>query len=121
QIRTRGLEIPIVVVSGHADFDYVRQALRHGATDYLLKPVDRMELGRALTQCGLLTPTHPVASGPAVTNIAIARAITYIDRNIDGDLSLGTVADAVALSRQYLSSLFHQQIGSTFVEYVTAR
>lgn len=121
EIRKRGSDVPIIVVSGHADFDYAREALRQGATDYLLKPVDRMELGRALTQCGVMRDQDDPLHGQGVTNVAIARAIDYIDRNIDSDLSLGTVAEAVALSRQYLSSLFHQQTGSTFVDYITAR
>lgn len=121
EIRKRGSEVPIIVVSGHADFEYAREALRQGATDYLLKPVDRLELGRALTQCGVVRQQEQHAPTDGVTNVAIARAIDYIDRNIDGDLSLGTVAEAVALSRQYLSSLFHQQTGSTFVDYITAR
>ncbi len=41
----------IIIVSGYEKFDYARQALNYGATDYVLKPVDSldvMEIGRKL-------------------------------------------------------------------------
>ncbi|MCD9025719.1 response regulator transcription factor [Cohnella silvisoli] len=37
-----------VVISSYGEFDYVRRALREGAEDYLLKPVDKQELQRVL-------------------------------------------------------------------------
>lgn len=33
-----------IVVSGYGEFDYAREALRHGAFDYVLKPIDHDEL-----------------------------------------------------------------------------
>jgi two-component system response regulator YesN len=43
-------ELQCVVVSGYEDFTYVKQSMRHGAKDYLMKPVEREELGRLLEQ-----------------------------------------------------------------------
>jgi|GEM_PF-1048596 len=37
-----------VVISGYEDFAYVQQSMRVGSRDYLLKPVEREELGRVL-------------------------------------------------------------------------
>lgn len=33
-----------VILSGYADFEYARKAIRYDCTDYILKPVDREEL-----------------------------------------------------------------------------
>jgi len=37
-------EVRVVVLSGHDDFEYVRESLRNRVMDYLLKPVTREEL-----------------------------------------------------------------------------
>lgn len=40
--------LPCIVVSGHADFEFAREAVSLGVTDYLLKPVKREDLHRTL-------------------------------------------------------------------------
>lgn len=34
----------VIVISGYDDFDYVRNSMKHGGLDYLLKPVNKKEL-----------------------------------------------------------------------------
>jgi len=41
-------DLMTVVVSGYDEFSYVQQSMRQGAKDYLMKPVEREELGRVL-------------------------------------------------------------------------
>lgn len=43
--------IKVVVVSGYDDFNYAKHAIRHRATDYLLKPVNPDELNAVLAKC----------------------------------------------------------------------
>ncbi len=38
EIKAKYPDISVVILSGYADFEYVRQALKDGAFDYLLKP-----------------------------------------------------------------------------------
>ncbi|WP_256761070.1 response regulator [Cohnella sp. WQ 127256] len=38
KIRERDKRIKCVILSGHSDFEYAKEALRHQAVDYLLKP-----------------------------------------------------------------------------------
>ena len=39
-----------VILSGYADFEYARRAIRYDCTDYILKPVDREELLKVLNK-----------------------------------------------------------------------
>ncbi|MFC5704094.1 response regulator [Cohnella faecalis] len=44
KIRERDKRIKCVILSGHSDFEYAKEALRHKAVDYLLKPPTDNEL-----------------------------------------------------------------------------
>ncbi len=50
-IQEQGIGTNVIFISGFQDFEYVKAALRHGAKDYLLKPVVRSELLRAIEKC----------------------------------------------------------------------
>lgn len=44
RLRSRDPELPVILLSGYTDFENARRAMRLGAVDYLLKPIDREEL-----------------------------------------------------------------------------
>lgn len=44
EIRDRKLDIKVIILSGYDDFSLVRQTMKYGAVDYLLKPVGKNEL-----------------------------------------------------------------------------
>ncbi|MDF2883616.1 MAG: response regulator [Clostridiaceae bacterium] len=44
-------EIQTIVVSGYDSYEYTRQAIQSKAADYLLKPVNREELNKAIENC----------------------------------------------------------------------
>ncbi|MBB6672473.1 response regulator transcription factor [Cohnella nanjingensis] len=44
------LDTEFMIVSGYNDFQYAQQALRHGASDYVLKPVDPDDATEALAK-----------------------------------------------------------------------
>ncbi len=45
--------VPVVIVSGYERFEYAKNALRFGVSDYLLKPVKPIELRDCLTRLAL--------------------------------------------------------------------
>lgn len=52
----------------------------------------------------------------------LKQAVTFIDGNyMDESLSLNRVAKEVNISANYLSAVFSQELGITFVEYITAK
>ncbi|CAH1221291.1 Regulator of RpoS [Paenibacillus allorhizoplanae] len=49
EIGSRGFQTEVIIISGYSDFSYAKQALRHGVSDYLLKPLDVDEVLRVLS------------------------------------------------------------------------
>lgn len=43
-------EMKIIIISGYDDFEYARRAIREGVDQYLLKPITRRTLQKALTE-----------------------------------------------------------------------
>lgn len=50
QARAQGLRTEFVIISGYADFDYARRSIKLNVVDYLLKPVTRADVEKALIQ-----------------------------------------------------------------------
>ena len=72
-----------------------------------------------LAMIDLLFHTHGDHSGqPSDT---VQRAVNYIERNIDRDVTLEIVAESVNISACYLSRLFKKTLNVNFVTYLTKR
>jgi two-component system, NtrC family, nitrogen regulation response regulator GlnG len=73
-IRTFDARIPVIFITGHGTTETAIEAMKLGAFDYLLKPLDvaqvrelvtrACEIGR-LARVPALTPDEPPAPGPA--------------------------------------------------------
>ena len=48
KIRSEGLDIEFVIISGFAEFSYAQESLRLGAFDYCLKPIQQKEADNLL-------------------------------------------------------------------------
>ncbi|MEK0317275.1 response regulator transcription factor [Cohnella sp. 56] len=51
RLNEQGNEAKVIVVSGHADFQYTKHAIDYKASTYILKPIDEDELNGALERC----------------------------------------------------------------------
>ena len=49
-IKERGLNIKIIILTGYSEFNYAKQAVQLGVKNYILKPIDENELVNALLQ-----------------------------------------------------------------------
>lgn len=51
--KQKRADLEIVIISGYAHFEYAQQAIKFGVGDYLLKPINKMELKATLEKlCG---------------------------------------------------------------------
>lgn len=123
-IRNKKLNIPIIVLSGYDEFVYVQQALRDNVIDYLLKPVDHVELTKAVDKAKtILSKKYKAEEKENVTEIKednhIIRYIKrLIETNMDRDLFLQNISDEVNLNYNYLSTMFKENTGMNFSDYV---
>lgn len=58
QIRRRTESIPVIMLTGQPSIDSAVEALRHGADDYLIKPVGREPLLQAIRQADQIKQLH---------------------------------------------------------------
>lgn len=49
-VRKMGFRTEFVVLSAYRDFEYAQSAIKNGALQYLIKPLDDEELGRVMTE-----------------------------------------------------------------------
>jgi two-component system chemotaxis response regulator CheY len=86
-VRAKGLRVPIVMVTGESRKDQVVEALRAGATEYLIKPFDHDVLWRKLQRyCELAVPWEKAA---------IHRARDVMQRKVVTVLPDATVGQAI--------------------------
>lgn len=123
-IRMHWARIPIVILSGHDDYEYLREALREGVKDYLLKPVDRVEFTKCMEKIRnhwIIQETSDLQQPELGNNYVIQCVKDIIDVRLSEELTLQNIARDVNYNYSYLSSLFKQETGQTFSEYLTER
>ncbi len=120
-LRSSHNEIPTILLTGFAEFEYAQQALRLGAVDYLLKPVRQNQLieavGKALqpkNAAGKKDEAHDIGT----TNDYIVSAVKYIHEHLGDAISIKEVAHHVHLNASYFSVLFKDETGVNFIDYV---
>ena len=79
-----------------------------------------IKLIKEFAQKFLMECTQAVASiKKAEENPIIKKVCTYVDENLAKDISLDTAADFAGVSSFYLSKLFKEEKGETFINYIS--
>lgn len=127
KIREYGWPVRTIVLSGFDEYDFVRGTLKNGATDYLLKPVDRTELLDLVESiCMDLKTSESVpqqAVPPSQTddqdlNGVIGACKQYIQKHYAEKITLASMAEYSNFSECYFSSLFKKMTGQNFNDYL---
>lgn len=85
-----------------------------------LSAEDDLKLIKEFAQKFLMECTHAVSSvKKAEENPIIKKVCAYVDENLSSDISLETAADFAGVSSFYLSKLFKEEKGETFINYVS--
>lgn len=115
-IREEKLDVEVVVLSGYADFEYARQAMKYGVTEYLLKPVEPDSLRETLEACIVrISQRRNLIQEEKLSK----RVVAYIDSHYSEDIFLDKLAEEFGCSSKYLSSLIKSETGKKFSVYLT--
>ncbi|MBD1382623.1 response regulator transcription factor [Metabacillus arenae] len=114
KVRQVSNDVPILILSGHSDFEYARTAMRYGITDYLLKPINRVELSEAISKLFKENEEESIE-----TSKQFQKILHYIDDHLGQEITLKHIAEYVYLNPQYVGQLFKSELDQTFTEYIT--
>lgn len=126
-LREEGCEAKVIILTAFSDFDYARNALRLGVTDYLLKPYHDGELEEIVLRliqepAGLKSKEYTLPAIQAKVTDASGysqKAIRYIEEHYgDSSISIGSIAGSLCISEGHLSHVFKKETGFTLVEYL---
>ena len=117
KIKTAGLPVKVVIISGFRDFDYARQALRYGVTDYLLKPVNPSDVLRLIQELLQLAPLTAELIEKQ-ERLLIEQVRIWIHDHLHEDITLLDLSRRFHYSVSYISMLFKKEIGTGFQEYL---
>ena len=128
------LEFPeFLVLSGYSEFEYARQGIRLGVSEYLLKPIDDQNLIAALLRVKERietkkekSPVYQTVFQEFIENEKdskkfegyIARAVYIIQENFITGITIEETAMQLGISAGHLSRLFKQETGYTFGDYL---
>lgn len=122
-ITKEKLNIQTVLISGYADFEYARTALRSGVFDYILKPIkeeERFDILSRLTE-NFQTEPKKLSEEIIIGDHGISEIVQEIQNNYTKDISLQQLAEKYGISSGYLSALLKKELGVSFSKYITSK
>jgi YesN/AraC family two-component response regulator len=121
--------LKIVIITAHAEFEYAKESLRIGITDFIVKPIQVQELLEVINKTkGILRQEHELRqshlklSGDTHSkNWNLAQKIcAYMEDNLyKPELGMEEVAQVFSISKGHLGRIMREETGKTFVDFLT--
>ena len=107
-LGVRGVDWPVIVISGHGDIEACRRAFRNGAIDFLSKPVDEQDLIDAIQKGHVELEArcqHVSETGEARHLVAqLTEREAQVLEMVAKGLTTRQIADALSLSPRTVDS-----------------
>ncbi len=120
EVRKEDKVVKFVIVSAYEEFEYARQALSLGVTDYLIKPLimdDVEEVIGKIIRTGSFEKEEAVPEKKDVHPL-IKKSLGIIEREYACALSQKELASRLGITAEYFSALFAKEMGESFVKYI---
>lgn len=135
-MKNKNIECEVMFLTGHAKFDYARQAINYNVREYFLKPVKKEELEfgiqKAVATCiikqkikqlnilqqeGIVKIEEDRPEQPQDKSyVKIAKE--YLELHYNEEISRKTLAEMLYLNPDYIARLFRKQTGKSISEYL---
>lgn len=120
----------IIFVTAYSLFHYAQEAVKLGACDYILKPIDQEDVEKSVTramgqsraqrQLEVMGTTMPREIPGDKTAALMEKVQKHMQYNyMMYDISLDSVSQILNMNSSYFSALFKRFFGVNFVEYLT--
>lgn len=129
KIKSSYPKIGIVMITGYDYFEYMQRAIRIGVDDYLLKPVNKLDIEQVLKR--VMSKLREMNINEKMKNLLNEASESSNDRDefnmvcaytkenmFHIEFSLGKMAQELGFHSNYLSSLFKRIYGIPFQEYI---
>lgn len=123
KLNEKGLSPKVIFISGYADFEYAQTAIRLGAFDYLLKPIEQDKLNEVLERvlAGEGETQDSQAQEENITPSTIRQILNEMRQNYTENITLTDLAKKYNISISHLSSLIKEELQLPFSEYITSK
>lgn len=123
----------VIFVTAYSLFSYAYEAVKLGAIDYILKPVNADDLERAVRRAIEQTETQQQLADAAPDartleetasydkmSLLMEKVRTYLQHNyMTYGVSLDSISEILHINSSYFSVLFKRYFGINFVDYLT--
>lgn len=116
-------KMQVIFISGYQEFSFAQTALKLGAADYLLKPINDEELIASIRKLEHITPRSSVSTktlypGKAISPL-VRGVLDYIEANYSEHICLQSLASVFYVHPSYLSSIIKKETGENFLSILT--
>jgi two-component system response regulator YesN len=126
-----------ILLTGYSDFEYAKEAIRIGVSDYILKPLNQEEMLEALDRAALEWKNIQLLrkeneSIAELKNISLFRnlklekpedplvmqILDFIAKHYTQKITLSDLSDNMYYSERYINQRFQKALGTTVIEYL---
>ncbi|MCF7947805.1 MAG: response regulator transcription factor [Spirochaetia bacterium] len=110
-IKSRYSRISVIIMTAFASKEVIVGALRNQADDFVEKPIDIIQLKERIQNL--------LETSGEITNCSndVEYLKYYLQKNEDKKIEIDDLARLMGYTPKYMSRLFKQKMGTTFIEY----